>query len=78
MLQLATGITPPPPPPPAILLQCGLSIAIDALLSSYHTQHYTLLFDKQFVPYCTTKYIFKIGKNKFDRGGQSANDFADC
>ncbi|MDY0078537.1 MAG: hypothetical protein RBR87_14815, partial [Bacteroidales bacterium] len=34
-----------------------------------HELYYTLLFDKQFVPYCTTKYIFWLGKNKFDRGG---------
>jgi len=30
-----------------------------------HELYYTLLFDKQFVPCCTTKYIFWLGKNKF-------------
>ncbi len=29
----------------------------------------TLLFNRQSLPCCTTKYIFKLGKNKFDRGG---------
>jgi len=32
-----------------------------------HDQAHTLLFRKQFVPCCTTKYIFWLGKNKFDR-----------
>jgi hypothetical protein len=26
-----------------------------------------LLYCNQFVPCCTTKYVFKLGKNKFDR-----------
>jgi hypothetical protein len=32
-----------------------------------HDHTHTLLFRKQFVRCCTTKYIFWLGKNKFDR-----------
>jgi hypothetical protein len=32
-----------------------------------HDHTHTLLFRKQFVPCCTTKYIFWLGKNKFDQ-----------
>ncbi len=35
-----------------------------------HELSYALLFDNQFVSCCTTKYIFWLGKNKFDRGGR--------
>jgi hypothetical protein len=38
-----------------------------------HDHTHTLLFRKQFVRCCTTKYIFWLGKNKFDRDGPSVN-----
>ncbi|MBU1368363.1 MAG: hypothetical protein KJ578_06755 [Bacteroidetes bacterium] len=58
--------------------QKWLSGLIRQFVACMHDQSHTLLFRKQFMPCCTTKYIFWLGKNKFDRGGQSANDFADC
>jgi hypothetical protein len=53
-------------PPPAKARRGGLArlVAFDA--GCCHELYYTLLFDIQFVPYCTTKYIFWLGKNKFD------------
>jgi hypothetical protein len=36
------------------------------LASLLHCMKDELLFGRQFVPYCTTKYIFILGKNRFD------------
>jgi len=29
-----------------------------------------ILFCNQYVPYCTTKYVFKLGKNNFESVGR--------
>ncbi len=62
----------PYPPPPAkaraLVVWHGLT---DRFVCCCHERIHTLLFRKQFVPCCTTKYIFWLGKNKFDRGGPS-------
>ena len=42
-------------------------VVLDHLIvACCHELNCTLLYDRQFVPYCTTKYIFWLGKNKFD------------
>ena len=44
----------------------GLAGVTGGIVCCCHELIHTLLFRKQFVPYCTTKYIFWLGKNKFD------------
>ncbi|MCC7317452.1 MAG: hypothetical protein IT219_02910 [Bacteroidales bacterium] len=48
--------------------QVGSARAEGFIIGFCHELYCTPLFDNQFVPYCTTKYIFWLGKNKFDRG----------
>lgn len=57
---------PPPQKARALVVWQGLAVRF---VGWCHEILHTLLFRKQFVPCCTTKYIFKLGKNKFDRGG---------
>lgn len=64
MLQPTIVIAPPP-------AECNTSAAWtffcnSGFLSCCYELRNTLLFDIQFVPYCTTKWIFWLGKNKFD------------
>jgi len=34
-------------------------------LNAYRELNYTLLYEKKFMSFCTTKYIFFLGKNRF-------------
>ena len=60
--------------PPRKNKEWWFSWSESVIVGCCHELYYTLLFDKQFVPYCTTEYIFWLGKNKFDRGGPSGLD----
>jgi len=50
-------------------MQKWLTSLIPQFVGCTHDHTHILLFRKQFVRCCTTKYIFWLGKNKFDRGG---------
>jgi hypothetical protein len=75
-------ISPPPSPPASAHNQmqwlhtgwCSFVLSIcfahDYLIWFFHNIVSDILFTTQYLPYCTTKYIFWLGKNKFDRGGR--------
>ncbi len=65
MKQSATVVSPPLPRHRVIRMQHGVSVALTALLRPCPSHHPTLYFDKRFVQCCTTKHIFRLGKNKF-------------
>jgi len=45
----------------------NISVKGFLLVSYYYSLSLNLLFYTKYQPYCDTKYIFKIGKNKFDK-----------
>jgi len=48
------------------LADCGVNVCLEyAVVNGWHKQIFTLLFDKQFVPCCTTRDIFFLWKNRF-------------
>jgi hypothetical protein len=53
---------------PPLQRQVGSARAEGFITGFCHEFYCILLFERQCVPYCTTKYIFWLGKNKFDRG----------
>ncbi len=60
--------------PPAKARRGGLARLEPIIVGCCHELYFTLLYNRQFVPCCTTKYIFWLGKNKFDRGDPSGLD----
>jgi len=56
-------------PPPHKKVFEDLIKTLTIVINSCHAFYFSLLFRSQFVPYCTTKHIFKLGKNKFVRIG---------
>ncbi len=52
---------------PPLQRQVGSARAEGFITGFCHELYCTPLFERQCVPYCTTKYIFWLGKNKFDR-----------
>jgi hypothetical protein len=59
-------------PPLINYMQKWLTSLIPQFVGCTHDHTHTLLLRKQFVRCCTTKYIFWLGKNKFDRLRPSA------
>lgn len=54
-------------PPVLILAFCYEFRLLHLLKPWFYVFSCSVLFCRQFIPYCTTKYIFWLGKNKFDR-----------